>query len=60
MQEVNVASNTLRLERENNIDFAQRMLQETVNKAIEPTDKKKVLILPDGPYAIPILSNKKN
>ena len=57
VQEVNVAANTLRLKGESDIDFARRMLQETVHRAIEPIDNKKVLILPDGPYAVPILLN---
>ncbi|MDY6913131.1 MAG: nickel-dependent lactate racemase [Planctomycetota bacterium] len=53
--EVNVAAQTKRMEGESDVDFAERSLQQTVEQVIVPSDS--VLVLPDGPYSIPVLSH---
>ncbi len=53
--EINVASKIKRLENENDPEYAQRMLQQTIDGLIESEPDCSILVLPDGPYAIPRL-----
>lgn len=53
--EVNVAAQVKRLENECDADFAQRIMQQTIEQVTRNVPDGKILILPDGPYAVPIL-----
>jgi nickel-dependent lactate racemase len=53
--EVNVASRIRRLPAEGDIDFVRRMTQQKIDRIVKETGDKKILILPDGPYAVPVL-----
>lgn len=51
--ETNVAAQNRRLPGESNMDFAHRIMQETINQLTDDTADKETLVLPDGPYAVP-------
>ena len=53
LPETNVAAQNKRLRGESNVDFARRILQETINRLTQGADDKETLVLPDGPYAVP-------
>ncbi len=53
LPETNVAAQNKRLAGESNVDFARRILQETINHLIRDRTNKETLLLPDGPYAVP-------
>jgi len=53
--EVNVAAQTGRLPGESDVEFAQRMLQQTIDRVTTQQPEAAVLVLPDGPYAVPVL-----
>ena len=56
--EVNVASEIRRFPGECDVDFARRMTQQTIDNLIKNVPDEKILVLPDGPYAVPILREK--
>ncbi len=56
--EINVASQIKRSEGECNADFARRIMQQTIDQAIRNRPDGKILVLPDGPYAVPVFSDK--
>jgi len=53
LPETNVAAQNKRLPGESNVDFARRILQETINQLTRGDGENGTLVLPDGPYAIP-------
>lgn len=53
LPETNVAAQNKRLSGESNTDFARRILQATIDRLTKGPGRKKTLVLPDGPYAIP-------
>jgi len=53
LPETNVAVQNKRLPGESNVDFARRILQETIDRVTRGAAKKEILVLPDGPYAVP-------
>ena len=53
--ETNVASEIKRLPDETDIDFVRRMMQQTIDALIRKTPEQKILVLPDGPYTVPVL-----
>ena len=53
--ETNVAAQNPRRPGENDREYAQRMLQETLDQLTTSPDKT-LLVLPDGPYAVPVLT----
>jgi nickel-dependent lactate racemase len=55
IMETNVAQRKGRLGGESDIDFARRILQETINECTKGIDGEDLLILPDGPYSVPRL-----
>ncbi len=55
LPETNVAAHQRRLPGESNADFAHRILQKTVDRLIRSPAETEVLVLPDGPYAVPQL-----
>jgi hypothetical protein len=56
--ETNVAGQMRRRTGESDIDYTQRMMQETIDRLTEGVSARKVLILPDGPYAVPVITGK--
>jgi nickel-dependent lactate racemase len=55
IMETNVAQQKGRRDGESDTYFAQRILQETIDKCTEGIDGGDVLVLPDGPYSVPRL-----
>ena len=55
--EVNVAAGNQRREGESNMEFTRRIVQETINELTEAHRGSRVLVLPDGPYAICVVDN---
>ncbi|MHC4369323.1 MAG: nickel-dependent lactate racemase family protein [Planctomycetota bacterium] len=53
LPETNVAAQNKRRPGESNIDFARRILQETIDRLAKGSAEKETLVLPDGPYAVP-------
>ncbi len=53
LPETNVAAQNGRLPGEPDTDFAQRILQQTIDRLAQGFGKKRMLVLPDGPYAVP-------
>lgn len=53
--EVNVASKIKPLPGQSDLDFARRITQRAIDKAIKDVTDERILVLPDGPYAVPIL-----
>jgi len=53
--EDNVAARVGRLPDEADVAFARRMVQETIDRVLDGSPAKTVLVLPDGPYAVPVL-----
>ncbi len=53
LPETNVAAQNRRLPGESDTDFAQRILQQTVDRLTQGFGEKRMLVLPDGPYAVP-------
>ena len=53
LPETNVSRQDRRLPGESNIDFAHRILQQTIDRLTKGPAGKETLVLPDGPYAIP-------
>ncbi len=63
--EVNIAAQFERLPNETDVNFARRITQDTIDHVIEANPSRKILVLPDGPYAVPVLkpaqpSNERN
>jgi len=56
--ETNVAKQNKRRPGENDIDYARRMVQDMIDKLLGRDASKKLLILPDGPYAIPVITKR--
>ena len=56
--EINVASQIKRSGGECNADFARRIMQQTIDQVIKSRPDGKVLVLPDGPYAVPVFGGK--
>ena len=55
LPETNVAAQNQRLTGESNVDFARRILQQTIDRLTQGPADKETLVLPDGPYAVPQL-----
>ncbi len=55
--ETNVSSQIKRLTGETNIEFTQRMMQQTIDTQLSTLPNSSVLVLPDGPYAVPVITN---
>ncbi len=60
LPETNVAAQNKRVPGESNTDFARRILQQTVDQLTEGFADEKILVLPDGPYAVPQLRLEPN
>ena len=56
--EVNVAAQAQRTKGQSDKDFAQKMMQQTIDMCIEKNSPENIAVLPDGPYAVPVLKNK--
>ncbi len=54
LPETNVAARNKRLKDESNMDFARRILQHTIDRLTKGRAGKETLVLPDGPYAVPL------
>lgn len=52
--ETNIASCTKRKPQETDIDFLERITQDSIDKLILNQPESEILILPDGPYAVPV------
>lgn len=52
--EQNVAAQSRRRPGETDVDHAQRLVQETADSLIAQGSDAEVLVLPDGPYAVPV------
>ena len=55
--ETNVSSQIKRLEGETDISFTQRMMQQTIDTQLSISPESSVLVLPDGPYAVPVITD---
>ena len=55
LPETNVAAQNKRVTGESNVDFARRILQQTIDRLTQGPADKETLVLPDGPYAVPQL-----
>jgi nickel-dependent lactate racemase len=53
--ETNVTFAKRRLPREENVNFTRRILQQTIDRLVAGAADGKILVLPDGPYAVPKL-----
>ena len=53
--EVNVAAQNKREPGESDPAYAQRILQQTIDNVVAQAPQADILILPDGPYAIPVV-----
>ncbi|MEA3225637.1 MAG: hypothetical protein U9Q07_06765, partial [Planctomycetota bacterium] len=53
LPETNVSSQNKRLPGESNMNFARRILQQTIDRLTRGSTEKETLVLPDGPYAVP-------
>jgi hypothetical protein len=58
LPETNVAAQNKRLTGESNVDFARRILQQTIDRLMQGSADKETLVLPDGPYAVPLLQTE--
>lgn len=58
LAETNVASENTRLPGEDNLNFTRRMLQQTIDHLAERAADCRILVLPDGPYAVPKLTTE--
>jgi len=56
--ETNVSSQIKRLAGETDIRFTQRMMQQTIDTQLGISPDSSVLVLPDGPYAVPVITNQ--
>ena len=54
--EVNVAAQIKRSPGENDLNFTERITQQTIDELAKDIPNAKILVLPDGPYAIPVFS----
>jgi len=54
LPETNVAGQTRPLASEDTIEFASRIVQQTIDRVTKQYTEKRILILPDGPYAVPV------
>ncbi len=54
LPETNVAALAKRSSGEDEVEFARRILQETVDRVAGAGDIRRVVVLPDGPYAVPV------
>lgn len=52
---VNAACGIKRLPDQCDADFARQMMQQTIDEVVKNLPDGKILVLPDGPYAVPIL-----
>ena len=55
--ETNVAAEIKRIAGEEELTYAERMVQTTVDKILAESAESKVLVLPDGPYVVPHYSH---
>ena len=55
--ETNVSSQIKRSEGETNISFTQRMMQQTIDTQLRISPNSSVLVLPDGPYTVPVITD---
>ena len=55
-----MAAQNKRLTDESNVDFARRILQQTIDRLTRGLAEKETLVLPDGPYAVPQLQIEHN
>lgn len=53
--EIKVCSLVKRLSNESDLNYLKRMAEETLSSVISDADIADVLILPDGPYVVPIM-----
>jgi len=60
LPETNVAAQNKRLTGESNVNFARRILQQTIDRLTQGRAEKETLVLPDGPYAVPQLQIEHN
>jgi hypothetical protein len=56
--ETNVASEIKRQSGESDIEFAQRITQSVIDKTVSEMPEPTVLVLPDGPYSIPVFKQE--
>jgi len=56
--ETNVCRQIKRLAGETDIGFTQRMMQQTINTQLGISAGSSVLVLPDGPYAVPVTADE--
>ncbi|MHC4166541.1 MAG: hypothetical protein ACYSWQ_06255, partial [Planctomycetota bacterium] len=54
LPETNVAAQNKRLPGESDVEFAHRILQDTITQLTGGAENKETLVLPDGPYAVPL------
>ncbi|MBN2456607.1 MAG: nickel-dependent lactate racemase [Sedimentisphaerales bacterium] len=54
--ETNVASQIKRSPGEDDLHFTERIAQERIDELVRSAPNAKILVLPDGPYAIPVFS----
>jgi nickel-dependent lactate racemase len=55
--ETNIASQIKRLTGETDIGFTQRMMQMTIDTQLSASPDSISLVLPDGPYAVPVITD---
>ena len=60
LPETNVAAQNKRRTGESNADYARRILQQTIDQLTEGPADTETLVLPDGPYAVPLLQIEPN
>jgi hypothetical protein len=52
---INVASKIKRLAGEDESAYTNRMTQQTIDEILSNAPDSRVLVLPDGPFAVPVL-----
>lgn len=55
--ETNISSQIKRLTGETDIGFTQRMMQQTIDTQLSASPDSSSLVLPDGPYAVPVITD---
>lgn len=55
---VNVSAIIKQVSNENDVDFVQRITQQTINSLIAHSPNKDILVLPDGHYVVPVIKRK--
>lgn len=54
LPETNMAAQARPLASEDELTFAERIIRQTVDRVVGQDTEKSILILPDGPYAVPV------